>query len=192
MIQSETCFVFYDENSTQFQYLVKSAEHRVRHVIVDHDGRDEHFVEIDSVGPYCLVDGIGRVVIGRCWTAARRTRVRSIRPQYKETSKSTRIVRPSAVSFKSVKTHNKKSGEPPPKKEKRVSFGENTFSFCIPTTDSSSCNRISSLYTLCGRKLAGETNKKFPRRWKETTGFKFVDARRTRVAFLRAGWFIGA
>ena len=112
-------FVFYDENSTQFQYLVKSAEHRVRHVIVDHDGRDEHFVEIDSVGPYCLVDGIGRVVIGRCWTAARRTRVRSIRPQYKETSKSTRIVRPSAVSFKSVETHNQKSGEPPKRKKKK-------------------------------------------------------------------------
>lgn len=49
-------------------------------MIVDHDWRDEHLVEIDSVGPQGLVDWIGLVIFACCWTPTRRTSVRSISP----------------------------------------------------------------------------------------------------------------
>lgn len=50
------------------QYLIDGAEDGVGHMIVDHDGRDEYLVEIDSVGPQSLVNRIRLVIFGRRWT----------------------------------------------------------------------------------------------------------------------------
>ena len=52
------------------QYLIDSAEDGVGHMIVDHDRRDEYFVEIDSVGPQSLVNRIRLVIFGRRWTTS--------------------------------------------------------------------------------------------------------------------------
>lgn len=68
--------VFVLNNFSYIQYLVDGAEDCVWHVIVNHNRRDEHFVEIDSVGPQSLVNGIRLKILGRCRTA--RASIRSV------------------------------------------------------------------------------------------------------------------
>lgn len=59
------------KSNWKMTYLVESAEDSVGHVVVNHNGGDEHLVEIDRVGPQSLVDGIRLVFFGRCRTPTR-------------------------------------------------------------------------------------------------------------------------